>query len=334
MDALPQPVIFEPILKPKPWGGRRLATLFDKPLPADQPIGESWEIASLPDNESHVASGPLSNRAIGALVDAWGERLLGGAALAHGRFPLLIKLLDSNERVSVQVHPKPAENDPVGLAPGIKHEAWYIIHAEPDARVYIGLKPGVRPDDVAGAANSPAIAEMLRARPARPGDCFYLPSGTLHALGAGITMAEVQTPSDVTYRLYDWGRVGLDGKPRELHIEQTLANIAYDVPESQIAQPARPVRPVCPGATATRVAACPRFVIDRVRCEGCRDHPLGRGEMAVWIILSGRGVLSRVSTECFFDAGQTVLIPADDAEIRLTCGGCEWLDVRIPILSP
>ena len=162
MITPPIPVTFEPIFKPKPWGGRKLADVLSKPLPPDERIGESWELVSLPENESRVREGPLAGTPIGDLVKAWGTDLYGGASLADGRFPLLIKFLDAREPLSVQVHPKPAKDDRGGWRPGIKHEAWYIIAAEPGSELFIGLKPGVTHADVVKAADTPAMADLLQ----------------------------------------------------------------------------------------------------------------------------------------------------------------------------
>lgn len=326
MNTPPIPVIFEPLLKPKPWGGRKLATLFDKPLPPEEPIGESWELVSLPGKESRVKDGPLAGRTLSSLVEAWGTGLYGTAELVDGRFPLLIKFLDAREHLSVQVHPKPADDAP-HWQPGVKHEAWYVLHAEPGAEMFIGLKAGVSRDDLARAANTPRTAELLRHRPVTPGQCFYLPSGIVHALGAGIVVAEVQTPSDVTYRLYDWDRVGRDGKPRELHIEQALDNVLLDIPDDLVEQPRRRMDAALP--TATRTASCERFVIDELRLPPGFEQVLTDPEMAVWIILAGRGELSREGYRCRFKAGDVVLIPADKES---TCAAadqtCKLLEVR------
>ena len=188
MSSKPIPVVFEPLFKPKPWGGRMLETLFGKPLPPGEPIGESWEIVSLPANESRVRGGPLAGRQISDLAGMWGSALYGAGGVGREGFPLLIKFLDARENLSVQVHPKPI--DLTRVEPGVKHEAWFVVHADPGAEMFIGLKPGVTPDDLAESANTPRTAELLRRWPVTAGQCYYLPSGVIHALGAGIVVAE------------------------------------------------------------------------------------------------------------------------------------------------
>lgn len=333
MSTPPIPIAFQPIFKPKPWGGRRLATLLDKHLPPDEPIGESWELVSLPGAESRVRGGPLNLTPLSTLIQQWGRDLLGDAELIGGRFPLLIKFLDARENLSVQVHPKPAPDDPAGRRPGVKHEAWYVLHADPGARLYIGLKPSVRPADVVRAANTPELVDLLRVWEARPGECYYLPSGTPHALGAGIVVAEIQTPSDVTYRLYDWGRVGLDGRPRELHVAQALENMRYDVPDDVIRPPARP-QPQSKLQESTLVR-CPSFTLEHLRTPGADPEYTPAPEMAIWIILAGRGRLAQGILSCSFQKGDVILIPAGAPQqlpaVRLDSEPASaWLRVTMP----
>ena len=329
MSTPPIPVIFEPIFKPKPWGGRRLAALFEKPLPPGEAIGESWELVHLPGNQSLVRNGPLAGQALGKLVDRWGTGLLGQAEAAEGRFPLLIKFLDAQQHLSVQVHPKPRDDDPNRRQPGIKHEAWYVLHADPGAALFIGQNPGVTPDDLAHAANTPQLADLLRRRPVQPGQCFYLPSGIIHALGAGIVVAEIQTPSDVTYRLYDWDRTDADGKPRQLHLPQALQNVRWDIPE-QLVTPA-PVQMTCEFATGTTMVSCERFQIDYLRLDGELERGISHREMSTWIVLAGCGVLVRGRFRCEFAPGDVVLIPAENSGTRVeTRGPCELLQVTVP----
>jgi mannose-6-phosphate isomerase len=324
------PLRFSPIYMPKPWGGRRLAERFGKDLPADGPIGESWELVSLDNAESVVRDGPHAGKTLSRLIDEWGPDLLGGASLADGRFPLLIKFLDARENLSVQVHPRPAADGQ--WRPGVKHEAWYVIDADPGANIYIGLKPGVTPNDVALSANTPAMADLLRTWPAKPGLCYYLPSGTMHALGAGVLVAEVQTPSDTTYRIYDWDRVDEQGRSRDLHIDQALANLLAEVPDSQIRQPRRHTATVL--TTASRLTMCEKFTIEKIRMvEGARD-PVACGEMQIWIVLAGRGRLEFAPSALEFAPGDTILIPAGLTEITVAIEqDAQWLDVRIPLAS-
>jgi mannose-6-phosphate isomerase len=310
----PIPVVFEPIFKPKPWGGRRLESLFNKPLPPGQLIGESWELVSLPGEESRVRNGPLDGQTVTELMNAWGADLYGAAKLAHGRFPLLIKFLDARENLSVQVHPKPATDVASDSQVGVKHEAWYVLHADPGAELFVGLNPGVTTDDLARTANSPGIVDLLRRWPAKAGQWFYLPSGVVHALGAGIVVAEVQTPSDVTYRLYDWERVDSAGRPRELHIEPALHNVLMNVPDQTILQPLG-------GPASCRPTGCPQigysgFHACRLQEPAELDRALLGTEMAIWIVLSGRGALAKDRFRCNFAPGDVVLIPADRQGLR------------------
>lgn len=218
----------EPILVPKPWGGRALER-FGKALPAGQLIGESWEVADLPDgtavdaaeSHSHVVGGPQRGLTLSALIAKYGSDLLGtAAAMPDGTFPLLVKLLDTNEHLSIQVHPDAAY---VARHPGaaLKTESWYVLDARPGAVLYKGFRDGVSPADVASAAGTKDVVDLLQTFDARPGDFHHLPAGVIHALGAGVVVAETQTPSDTTFRIYDWsdeyGR-----KPRTLHITEAL----------------------------------------------------------------------------------------------------------------
>ncbi len=228
------PLVTAPILKQKPWGGRRLAA-FGKPLPPGEAIGESWEVADLgPEvtgspggDRSTVVNGLLAGDTLHRVMGRWGGGLLGDARpTPSGDFPLLVKLLDAREPLSVQVHPDVAYAD---AHPGTfpKTESWYVVAAEPGAVVYLGLAGGVGPDALEAACREGDVAPVLRAVPARAGDLHHLPAGTVHALGGGVLVAEVQTPSDTTFRLYDWAKQ-LGREPRRLHLDEALAAIHWD----------------------------------------------------------------------------------------------------------
>jgi len=227
----PYPLVLEPILMPKVWGGRRLER-FGKHLPPGQMIGESWELADLGATSasgggggaarSKISNGPLAGKTVHDAMEAWKSDLLGDAAPARdGGFPLLVKFLDARENLSVQVHPSPAYAAAHADA-HLKTESWYILDAEPGSVIYKGIKPGVTRDEFARHITEGTVVSDLIAVPAVVGECHNLPSGTCHALGAGVLVAEVQTPSDTTFRVFDWGRVG-----RELHVEQSLECIEF-----------------------------------------------------------------------------------------------------------
>ena len=329
MTRRPLPVVFEPIFRPRPWGGRRLAELFDKALPPALPIGESWELADLPEAQSRVRDGPLSGATLRSLVEQWGSDLLGGAPLVGGRFPLLIKFLDAAEHLSVQVHPRPDDPAVMRGALPAKHEAWYVVQADPGAELFAGFRPGVTPAAVAASAGRAELVELLERWPVAAGECYYLPGGLVHALGAGIVVAEVQTPADVTYRLFDWDRVGFDGRPRPLHLPDALRNARYDVSPAQIRQTRTPLRRT-PGAT-TRLMTCPAFAIDHAHLAAGEQRTVRPGELVIWVLLTGSAHLTDGEVELRVAAGDVVLLPAGAPELRVRIAGdCQLLEVRVP----
>ena len=223
------PLIFDPILKPKIWGGQRLKSLLNKNLPTNETIGESWELADLEEDQSVVAQGSAKGKTLGALIKEWGTDLLGRAELFENRFPLLIKFLDAQESLSVQVHPDEATARRLGGTVRVKNEVWYVLEAKADAYIYRGLQSGIDAAALQQAIAQDRVESVLQRLPVKKGHCYYLPSGTIHALGAGVVVAEVQTPSDVTYRVYDWDRVDPStGARRELHLSEALGCISYD----------------------------------------------------------------------------------------------------------
>lgn len=219
------PLRFRPIYKERIWGGRALASLYGRDLPGTAPIGESWEITDRPEGVSVVAEGPLAGRTLTDLVRADPAGLLGDAPARAGRFPLLVKILDARDILSLQVHP------PASLAAGLggepKTEMWYFTATEPGARILAGLRPGATRDEFERRLGDGSVGECFHSLPVRPGDSMFLPSGRVHALGAGLVLFEIQESSDTTYRVFDWNRVGLDGKPRDLHVRESLASIDF-----------------------------------------------------------------------------------------------------------
>jgi len=219
------PLTFRPIFKERIWGGRALERLYKKHLPPNIPIGESWEISDRPGDASVIANGPLAGKDLHWLMENHQRELLGDAKAASGRFPLLIKILDAQEKLSLQVHP-PAQKA-AELKGEPKTEAWYIADAAPGAELYVGLKRGVTRAEFEQKIKTGAVAECFHRVPVRAGDTMFLPSGRVHAIGAGLVIFEIQQNSDTTYRVFDWNRVGLDKKPRELHVAESLASIDF-----------------------------------------------------------------------------------------------------------
>jgi len=308
--STPYPLLFEPILKAKVWGGRRLSAL-GKTLPPDEPIGESWEIADLDSTSpsggggdaahSVVRNGALAGKTIREVIDLWGAELLGDLDASHG-FPLLVKHLDANTNLSVQVHPSAAY---AAAHPGalLKTEAWYVVDAAPGALIYAGIREGVTPERFAHLARTGGVESVMAAIPVRPGDCYNLPSGTVHALGGGVLVAEIQTPSDTTFRLYDWGRTG-----RELHIEQAIE--CADVGPLKVEPAVEP-----PGPGVERLVVTEFFTIDR-RVGPVDGAALGVPASRPRVLMCVRGS-GRVGTTDLV-AGDTALLPAGLTAAALT----------------
>src|SRR6266480_5578008 len=219
------PLTFAPIFMERIWGGRRLETDFGKKLPANRRIGESWEIVDRPEAQSVVRDGPLRGKTLHELWTQHRQELFGGVA-DMPRFPLLIKLLDANQKLSLQVHPTEKVAAKLGGEP--KTESWYVAAADPDAGLFVGLKEAMTREQFEGALRSGTISEHVHTIRVKAGDAMFLPAGRLHAVGAGNLLVEIQQNSDTTYRVFDWNRVGKNGNARSLHIEQALQCIDFN----------------------------------------------------------------------------------------------------------
>lgn len=298
------PLLFNPVLKRIRWGGRRLGTLLGKPLGPHDDYAESWEIADMGPVQSTVATGPLRGTTLADLIAQQAPALLGvpaaDSAAVAAQFPLLVKFLDASDRLSLQVHPDDAQAQRAGVGPRGKTEAWIVLDALPNATLFAGLQPGVTRQQLAAAVLSGQVEPLLHRVAVQPGDCLFIPAGTVHALGEGVLLAEVQQSSDTTYRLYDWNRVDATGQPRELHVEAGLACVDFE---------RGPVTPVTPravthpalqidgsgassGSTPAATLGCeelvdaPQFKLRRIQASGRLSFaPTGR--WAIWIVTQG-----------------------------------------------
>jgi mannose-6-phosphate isomerase len=300
---LSQPLRFRPILKEYLWGGRRLGSELGKPIGTGPHYAESWELVDHGADQSVVADGPLAGKTLHQLVTEHGAALFGRHP-PRAQFPLLLKFLDAQRTLSVQVHPNDAQAarlDPPDLG---KTEAWVVLAAEPGAKIYAGLKPGVDRATLERELAAGTCDNCLHQFEPQPGDCVFLEAQTVHALGAGLLIAEIQQASNTTYRLFDWNRVDADGKPRPLHVQESLDTIDYR---------RGPVGPRTPQPTdrphVERLVACDKFVLDRWRL----DQPAAAGgdqRFHILSVLSGGATITSADQPHELARGGTLLLPA------------------------
>jgi len=312
------PLKFEPIFKHRLWGGQKLREFFDKEIPADDTIGESWELADLPEDKSIIANGELTGLTLSEAIQKYPKEITGSENFKLP-FPLLIKFLDARDILSVQVHPDPetcrrrGKGDP-------KTECWYIIDAEPGAFIYKGLKPSTTKERFAESIEQGTCEDFLEKVFVKPGECHFLPAGTCHSIGAGLLIAEIQTPSDTTYRVYDFNRVDKDGKPRQLHIEDALESIHFDASGDDLS-----VR------TLDRLVDSDFFKVDKGHQAKDCELLLRPGTMKVLIFLTGTGrIQAPDKTEVEFKPGDLILVPAAYKGAVLFDRETEYLTVTLP----
>ena len=219
------PLLFKPIFQERIWGGRKLAELFGKDLPASKRIGESWEIVDRSEAQSAVANGPLRDKTLHELWTQDREPIFGKVPDTD-RFPWLIKLLDAQEKLSLQVHPTEEVAKVLGGEP--KTEFWYVAAADPNAELYVGLRASLTREEFRDAVKQGRVADRVHKIPVKAGDAMFLPAGRFHAVGGGNLLVEIQQNSDTTYRVFDWNRLDDQGRPRQLHVDQALQSIDFD----------------------------------------------------------------------------------------------------------
>jgi len=310
------PLKFTPVYQTRVWGGDQLQSVLHRDIPENggDPIGESWELADRSDVNSVVADGPLAGCTIGELVKQYGVALLGPKGRGAKRFPLLVKLIDAGERLSLQVHPDAGSCARIGKGAEPKTEMWYLISARKEARIFAGLKPRatrLQLTECLGGTDAKALESQLQVYESLPRDAYYIQAGTVHAIGAGNLLLEIQQNSDTTYRLSDWGRVGLDGKPRELHVKQGMT--AIDFTNRVSPRIAGSVNHTRHNRKFEVITICPFFRVSDLRlttswCDCTRNdssfHLLTAIDAPVSVIWHGGAPVELA-------AGESVLIPAN-----------------------
>lgn len=277
------------------WGGRTLEEVYGRELPDDQPYGEAWEISDRSAEQSVVTDGSLAGA---TLHDLWTQQReeIFGSGLRGERFPLLIKILDARDDLSIQVHP------PADVAPNLggepKTEMWYIADAAPGAKLYIGLNDGVTAEQFEAAIANGTVDQVVHAVEPKAGQSIFIPSGRLHAIGAGLLIYEIQQNSDTTYRVFDWNRVGLDGNPRDLHVSESMQCIDFSDYEPGMDEP-----------EGNTIASCEHFVVDQL--EVPEGGSLGNSDPDRFSIVTVVDGELRASDGRSFVPGDFVLLPRE-----------------------
>jgi mannose-6-phosphate isomerase len=299
---------FQPIYQERVWGGRRLHTLLGRDIPAGPPIGESWEIVDRPEAQSRVRGGRFGGATLRELIEHHSTEVMGPGWKPARRFPILVKWLDCSDRLSLQVHP------PASVAASLegepKTENWYVAHSAPGASLFVGLKRGVTRAKFAKAVAAGTAEDCVNKVSVASGDSILVQSGQVHAIDAGNLILEIQQNSDTTYRLYDWGRVGLDGKPRTLHVEESLRSILWNEGPPELVRAA---------PTSGTIASSDEFSIRRVVLGRGEKVRFARGEQPRILSIAAGGVTfaGSVPATKSLSMGDNALIPwAADLELE------------------
>ena len=318
------PLLFETSLFPIVWGGNRLREIKGM-TPSDEPIGESWEVSAVPGKESIVANGELKGKNLRELVLEYGAELLGKQVQKKFgyEFPMLVKFIDAETDLSIQVHP----DDKLAMerhgCMG-KTEMWYVVDAKHGTYLYAGFSQVITGDEYCRRVKDGTICEVLAKHPISAGDAFFIPAGRVHAICGGALIAEVQQSSDITYRIFDYNRMGMDGKPRELHTELAVDAIDYNVhPEYSISYPQEMNK-------ANMVCECEYFTVRQLQLDTKRERNMQHYDsFLIYICLEGECLIGE---DIVLKKGQTCLIPASCADVAITPtspAGAELLEVFV-----
>lgn len=300
------PLFFEPVYKNIIWGGRRFETYFKRTIP-DGNVAESWEVCCHKNGMSVIKNGPLKGKTLDEVIKLYGKEILGEK---YDKFPLLIKLIDANDKLSVQVHPDDEYSKKVENQLG-KTEMWYVIDAKDSAKLVYGLKKGTTKEGLKNALEGNSVEDLLNFVPVKKGDIIFIPSGTVHAILDGLLLAEIQQNSDITYRLYDWNRVDKDGKKRELHIDKALDVIDYDF-EGKVLKPEFKEHN---GYKMAQAVSCKYFNVDIINVEEeFKDKP--NYSFIIFTVVEGKGKLI-YGEEYEIKIGDSFLIPAHLGEFKI-----------------
>jgi mannose-6-phosphate isomerase len=331
MTTLPRrlgPLLLTGALHETIWGGRNLTWLAGKTIPEGASIGESWET----DLTCVVRTGPQAGLTLAQVVEEYGERLIGShaAELFGPRFPLLAKFIDARQQLSVQVHPDDAyaqahENDTLG-----KTEVWYILHAEPGAQVVYGLKREASRDEVRAAIAANRLEELLSTCEAKAGDVIFVPAGTVHAIGAGVALYELQEYSDITYRLYDYGRLQADGRSRQLHVEAALRVMHFGPADGHV-QPVAIADAGLPGGMRRVLVANRYFVLEELLPgDGSVASATVPSSCQIISVLGGACTLRTPDEEARLGLGDTVVLPASLGSYAIDGPGARVVRSYVP----
>jgi len=297
------PLVFEPILKDRIWGGTKLHSLLHKTIPT-KTTGESWEISTVSGDVSVVKNGELQGKSLNDLVEKYPQEILGKRVYEQfgNQFPLLFKFLDAQEDLSIQLHPNDALAKKRHNSFG-KTEMWYVMQADESARIIVGFKENSSSDEYLHHLENKTLPTILKEIQVQQGDVFFLETGTIHAIGAGIVIAEIQQTSDITYRVYDWDRVDAHGKSRELHVDLALEAINYNTVVSQ--KQYGKIK-----NTSNSVVDCPYFTTNFIPLDGNVAFHKKSDSFTVLMCTDGEFELVYGDSKSTFKKGETVLLPA------------------------
>jgi len=317
------PIKFEPILKPKIWGGEKLKSLLNKATNAKD-VGESWEISGVEGDVSVVANGGYKGRSLTELLTSFGPQVLGPEVFDQfgEQFPLLIKFIDAREDLSIQLHP----NDDLAAKRHNsfgKTEMWYVMQSDPEANLIVGFNRHMTAELYSKHLEENSLVEIMNFVPVDAGDTFFIEVGRVHAIGAGVMLAEIQQTSDVTYRVYDWDRVDSEGQSRELHNDLAMDAIDFDMSNNfKVEYEEAP-------NISNPMVSCPYFTTNMIPIKGTVEKKKGFDTFVIYMCVKGAGMISADGVEEELRYGEAVLIPAATKEIILSAENAKFLEVTV-----